>query len=1040
MRKILLLLILLAISSHLFSQIVLNVNGQTYTSSETGTYTAYNVPRSTQTTLTFTNNSFTTVNSGGYQLCAGDEVVASTNNNLDGAVITGNRFIWNGSDASATMHALFTGYNKNVLVKYNYLYRSPYGILRKSSGMNNSSGGVAYNILIDPIVGVVAKGMNDVKIYNNTFYSTKSQSDTWHGLIDIYINNDEGQDAYSTNTKIFNNIFYTTQQRINIYVYETECLTGFESDYNLFYCESGGPRFQIGGTIYTLAQWQALGYDLHSVVVNPNFVNTSGFVPSSRLDYGTDLGSDWISGLSTSAVWGTTSPSTTDQNGTWQVGARVFSSSSVPVTSVTVSGEGGATSMSVGNTLQLYATVLPANATDRSVIWTITNGTGQATISSSGVVTAVSSGTVYARATANDGSGKYGTLTLTISTLAIPVTSISVYGAGGSSIINTDNGTLQLYATVLPSNATNSAVTWSVADGTGHALISSSGLVTAVNNGTVTATATATDGSGIHGSMVITLSNQTVPVTSVSVTGAGGSSVITTDNGTLQLTASILPSNATNKTVTWNVTNGTGQATINSSGLLSAVSNGTVTARATATDGTGIYGTLTITISNQIVPVTSISVTGAGGATIITADNGTLQLTANVLPSAATDKTVTWTITNGTGQATINSAGLVSAVANGTVTARATANDGSGIYGTLVITISSQINPVTSITVTGASNATTISSDNGTLQMGADVQPTTATNRNVTWSVIPGTGNAYISATGLLSAVSNGTVTVVATAADGSGVTGTRVITLSNQVVPVSSISVTGEGGATAIFNDDGTLQLYANVLPAYATNTAVTWSLNNGTGEATIDATGLVTASANGTVTAKASANDGSGIYGTLSITISGQLILVTDITVQSETGTSSINTMYGSLQMLAEVLPDNATNRNVEWKVENITGSATVNQYGLLTASGNGVVTVKASATDGSGISGSMNITIDFYEEKQYTIAVTTDEIKVTFYDDFTTWTARLYDFMGNLASRKIIDSNIITFSRRSLSAGLYLVVLSRKDQLYVNKVIVP
>ena len=80
----------------------------------------------------------------------------------------------------------------------------------------------------------------------------------------------------------------------------------------------------------------------------------------------------------------------------------------------------------------------------------------------------------------------------------------------------------------------------------------------------------------------------TIPVTGITVTGAGGSSAITTDNGTLQLSAAIAPTNATNQTVTWTIANGTGQATINATGLVTAVSNGTVTARATANDGSGI--------------------------------------------------------------------------------------------------------------------------------------------------------------------------------------------------------------------------------------------------------------------------------------------------------------------------------------------------------------------------------------------------------------------------------------------------------------------
>ena len=84
------------------------------------------------------------------------------------------------------------------------------------------------------------------------------------------------------------------------------------------------------------------------------------------------------------------------------------------------------------------------------------------------------------------------------------------------------------------------------------------------------------------------------------------------------------------------------------------------------------------------IPVTGITVTGASGATAITTDNGTLQLTATILPADATNKTVTWSVVNGTGQATISSTGLVTAVSNGTVTARATANDGSGVVGSLV--------------------------------------------------------------------------------------------------------------------------------------------------------------------------------------------------------------------------------------------------------------------------------------------------------------------------------------------------------------------
>ncbi|MBK7480374.1 MAG: Ig-like domain-containing protein [Bacteroidales bacterium] len=113
-------------------------------------------------------------------------------------------------------------------------------------------------------------------------------------------------------------------------------------------------------------------------------------------------------------------------------------------------------------------------------------------------------------------------------------------------------------------------------------------------------------------------------VSSIVVTSNGGVSSVATDNGTLQLHATVLPSNATNKTVTWSISNGTDKASISSTGLLTALKNGTATARATANDGSGVYGTLSISISNQIIPVTGISVTGAGGSSLITSIGGTL--------------------------------------------------------------------------------------------------------------------------------------------------------------------------------------------------------------------------------------------------------------------------------------------------------------------------------------------------------------------------------------------------------------------------------
>jgi uncharacterized protein YjdB len=862
MKRYAAIFLLVLNSCYSFAQTVLTIEGTVTNSTISGSWAGINIPRNVPTRLTYRNNSITSINSQGYMLQAGDEAPGSTNNKLDGEVITGNKFVWNGPNSQSIItHGLFAGYNINSVVKYNYLDKVPYGIIFKSgtdlgANMTFTTGGCAYNIWKNGKFGGRVKGINGVKFINNTFYSGDGKG--WYLLL-ITENMDRIIPAPSTGTKVFNNIFFSTIQ-IPMIKIESGSLKNFECDYNIYWCSAGEPKFNIDGVTVSWAQWRARGYDAHSKIMNPNFINTTDFVPSVRLDFGVNLGTEWQTGLSTTATWVPgSSPSTTNQNGTWQVGARIYS-------------------------------------------------------------------------------------------------------------------------------------------------------------------------------------QQTIYASQIEVTGANGSGTISADNGTLQLSALVLPSNTTNKSVAWSVINGTGQATISQAGLLTAVSNGTVTARASATDGSGVYGTLLITISNQTITVSAITVSGAGGASIITSVNGTLQLNASVLPVNATTKNVSWSIANGTGQATISSTGLVTAQAIGNVTATATATDGSGVSGSMTITISTQLVPVSNIIVSGSGGATAIDTDDGTLQMNAAVLPVNATNNTVTWSLVNVTGQALISPTGIVTAVSNGMVTAMATASDGSGVSGSLGINITNQVVPVTSITVTGSGGVSIITTNGGTLQLIANVLPFYSTDKTLSWSIVNGTGNASISSTGLVTAFENGTVTAKATANDGSGIYGSLEINISSQVVPVTNITVTGENGANSITDHKGSLQLNASIAPSNATYKDVSWSVINGAELAEISSTGLVTAIDNGVVTAQATANDGSGVSGTIDISIDHTYPDQYTIIVNDDEIRIVFNEDFISSVTDLYNFQGNHIMRKMVDSDTVIFNTSHLTSGLYIIVVSRGELLAVEKVMVP
>lgn len=151
-----------------------------------------------------------------------------------------------------------------------------------------------------------------------------------------------------------------------------------------------------------------------------------------------------------------------------------------------------------------------------------------------------------------------------------------------------------------------------------------------------------------------------------------------------QLTVTVLPSDATDKEVTWTTSDPT-VAVITEKGLLTGLKNGTVKVTATAKDGSGIKGDKTYTVSGFSVPTVLVeSITIIGG----NITNGQAkQLTTQITPEIASNKAVDWTISNQT-IATISASGLLTPKQNGTVTVTAMAKDGSGKSAQLQITIS----------------------------------------------------------------------------------------------------------------------------------------------------------------------------------------------------------------------------------------------------------------------------------------------------------------------------------------------------------------
>jgi hypothetical protein len=129
-----------------------------------------------------------------------------------------------------------------------------------------------------------------------------------------------------------------------------------------------------------------------------------------------------------------------------------------------------------------------------------------------------------------------------------------------------------------------------------------------------------------------------------------------------------------------------------------------------------------------------------------------------------------------------------------------------------------------------------------------------------------------------------------------------------------------------------------------------VSWSVVNVTGMASINASGLITAQKDGTVKAVATATDGSGIKGELQIILSNQTVPVESIIIHDILKNDTIKGIGINLILSAIISPQDATIKDVDWSVENITGKAYINMNGLLTTVSPGIIKVIAKSKDDS------------------------------------------------------------------------------------------
>jgi len=293
---------------------------------------------------------------------------------------------------------------------------------------------------------------------------------------------------------------------------------------------------------------------------------------------------------------------------------------SIPVSAINVTGAGNAVAILSGGTLQMSAAITPANATNKTVTWSVTTlDKVKATIDETGLLIAEEGYGSVTVAAINSASGVTGTKVIDI-VPPMPFPSVNIGEQNGTIFAKADGQSATYDVTTLLI-ADNQALTINGCTSEGAPIgeagsdwepgLHVSGSNVSSNASTITAVAShASAGTyyfkatiaGVTSNLVTLVVTPAVNVSAINVTGEGGAIAVLVNN-TLQMYAAVTADNATNKTVTWSVATVTGgAATIDaSSGLLTATSVGSIQVSATAQDGSGIIGTYNLMIANSIV-------------------------------------------------------------------------------------------------------------------------------------------------------------------------------------------------------------------------------------------------------------------------------------------------------------------------------------------------------------------------------------------------------------------------------------------------------
>ena len=463
----------------------------------------------------------------------------------------------------------------------------------------------------------------------------------------------------------------------------------------------------------------------------------------------------------------------------------------------------------VGGSTVLTPKFTPEGAASTFLVWSSADES-IATVSQEGVVTGVNGGKTTVTVTCKEYSA---TCQVKVREAAIGV-ELDITEAD----LKVGVDELQLTAIVEPSNSIDYDLDWTTSDDA-VAVVSDKGLVTPVGPGEATITVTV---DRAHKATCVVRVTQPAEGVELNMTE------LKIQRGTSEtLEATVQPATTNVKDLQWTSSNPE-VASVDANGKVSALALGTADITVTTVDG-GHTAVCNVIVIESVTGVTLDAET----ATLRVGEQ-TLQLTAVVQPSDASDKSLVWTSSNAE-VASVNETGLVTPLASGEALITVTTVDG-GFSATCAVTV---IQPVLSITL----NETSINiNPDMTFELVAQINPDNADNKELEWKSSDETV-VTVDQNGVVTGVETGVgreAAITVTSKD-SGVSATCVVRVTKDVVGVELDCQYKRIEAGKEF------QLTAIITPSDATNTNVLWTSSDSE-VASVDATGKVTARSAGT------------------------------------------------------------------------------------------------------------------------------------------------------------------------------------------------